>query len=203
MTATSLRRELNRVESFEFVAHPLANMFPMIEGQAFEDLKGDIARQGVLVKITLFEGKILDGRNRYKAGIEIGFKFGAENFTQFDGTSEEAELWVISTNLHRRQLTAKQKQEMVIERIRKSPHMSARQIAKLLGVSHTMVADQKERLQNPPDLKEFKKFKETWEGLSDKYRQAFVKEFNIDIVDIQRLVVEPCSAANPEGYVVS
>ena len=31
-----------------FVAHPLANMFPMIEGQAFEELKRDIAAQGIL-----------------------------------------------------------------------------------------------------------------------------------------------------------
>jgi hypothetical protein len=31
-----------------FVAHPLANMFPMIEGNAFEELKRDISAQGIL-----------------------------------------------------------------------------------------------------------------------------------------------------------
>jgi hypothetical protein len=34
-----------------FVAHPLANMFPMIEGNAFEELKRDIAAQGILEPI--------------------------------------------------------------------------------------------------------------------------------------------------------
>ena len=31
------------VELLSFIAHPLANMFPMIEGNAFEELKRDIA----------------------------------------------------------------------------------------------------------------------------------------------------------------
>ena len=177
-------------------AHPLANMFPMIEGQAFEDLKADIRRQGILVAITLYQGKILDGRNRYAAAKAIGFTFTKDNFTQFEGSVEEAELWVISTNMLRRQLTAKQKQEMVADRVRKSPKMSNRQIAKLLAVSHTMVADARERIFNPPAVKEFSKFKDTCENLSDDHRLAFVKEFAVDIADLQRAVVEQSSTSN-------
>ena len=52
-------------------AHPLASQFDMIEvgedGQAtFESLKASIAKEGIHAKITLFEGKILDGRNRIR-----------------------------------------------------------------------------------------------------------------------------------------
>src|SRR6516225_5263705 len=50
-----------------FLAHPLANMFPMIEGSAFEELKRDITSQGILEPIRLYQGMILDGRNRYAA----------------------------------------------------------------------------------------------------------------------------------------
>src|SRR6516164_799652 len=121
-----------------YIAHPLANMFPMIEGNAFEELKRDIAAQGILEPIRLYQGMILDGRNRYSAAKACGHEFSVDDFVQWEGTLAEAEAWVISTNLHRRHLSAKQKQEMVRDRIRKTPEMSNRQIAKLLGVSHTM-----------------------------------------------------------------
>jgi ParB-like chromosome segregation protein Spo0J len=179
-----------------YIAHPLANMFPMIEGGAFEELKRDISAQGILEPIRLYQGMILDGRNRYAAAKACGHVFSLDDFIQWEGTLAEAEAWVISTNLHRRHLSAKQKQEMVRDRIRKAPEMSNRQIAKLLGVSHTMVADERERTLNPPELRRFAEFKRTWEGLSDEHRQAFVQEFNRDIVDLQRSLVEDCSTGN-------
>src|SRR6516225_5412295 len=39
-------------------------------------------------------------------------------------------------------------------------------------------------------------FKRTWEGLSDEHRAAFVQEFNIDISDLQRSLVEQSSTGN-------
>ena len=72
---------------------------------------------------------ILDGRNRYAAGKAGGHQFTAEDFKEWIGTVEEAEAWVLETNLHRRHLTAKQKKEMVRARIKKCPGMSNRQIA--------------------------------------------------------------------------
>src|SRR5262249_39124543 len=96
-----------------FIAHPLANMFPMIEGNAFEELKRDIAAQGILEPIRLYQGMILDGRNRYAAAKACGHTFTVDDFVQWEGTLAEAEAWVISTNMHRRQLTTKQKQEVI------------------------------------------------------------------------------------------
>jgi hypothetical protein len=179
-----------------YSAHPLANMFPMIEGREFDQLRDDIAQRGILELIRLYQGMILDGRNRYAAAKACGHTFTLDDFVQWEGTVTEAEAWVISTNLHRRHLTAKQKQEMVRARIRKSPEMSNRQIAKLLGVSHTMVADERDRTLNPPELKRFAEFKRTWEGLSDEHREAFVREFNTDLVDLQRSLVEQSTTGN-------
>lgn len=188
---------------FEYAAHPFANMFPMIEGTEFENLKASIAKSGILEPIRLYQGMILDGRNRYAAGKACGHPFTAKDFKEWTGTIEEAETWVLETNLHRRHLTAKQKQEMVRARIKKSPGMSNRQVAKLLGVSHTMVADERERITNPPELKKFQEFKSTWEGLSDEHRKAFVKEFNTDLCDLQRSIVEHSSTENPKAGVAA
>src|SRR5215813_5778993 len=104
-----------------YIAHPLANMFPMIEGNAFEELKRDIAAQGILEPIRLYQGMILDGRNRYAAGKACGHEFSVDDFVQWEGTLAEAEAWVISTNMHRRQLTTKQKQEVIEGMLRKYP----------------------------------------------------------------------------------
>jgi ParB-like chromosome segregation protein Spo0J len=188
---------------FEYVPHPLANVFPMIEGVEFENLKASIAKSGILEPIRLYQGMILDGRNRYAAGKACDYQFTAKDFKEWTGTIEEAEAWVLETNLHRRHLTAKQKQEMVRARIKKSPGMSNRQIAKMLGVSHTMVADERERISNPPELKKFQEFKTTWEGLSDEHRKAFVREFNVDLCDLQRSIVEQCSTENLKAGIVA
>ena len=45
--------------------HELANEYPLIEGDEFANLVEDIRKKGVIEKITLHEGKILDGRNRF------------------------------------------------------------------------------------------------------------------------------------------
>jgi hypothetical protein len=53
-------------------AHELADLLPMIDGVNFENLKADIAKNGILEPILLFEGRILDGRNRYRAAKALG-----------------------------------------------------------------------------------------------------------------------------------
>jgi hypothetical protein len=47
--------------------HPLANIFPLIEGKDFADLVDDIRLNGLHEPIVLYRGQILDGRNRYCA----------------------------------------------------------------------------------------------------------------------------------------
>src|SRR5690348_1465957 len=79
-------------------SHELANLLPMIDQTNYENLKADIAKQGILEPIVLFEGKILDGRNRYRAAKELSFDFTPANFKTFEGTQIEAEAYVFATN---------------------------------------------------------------------------------------------------------
>ena len=87
---------------YEF--HEIANIFPLISEQELENLSKDIKQNGLLNKIILFEGKILDGRNRLKA-CEI-----AKITPEFDIYKGDAPLnFVISLNLHRRHLNESQR----------------------------------------------------------------------------------------------
>jgi len=61
---------------YEF--HEIAGIFPLMEKEELEALTKDIAENGLQEPIILYEGKILDGRNRYlaclQAGVEPWFK---------------------------------------------------------------------------------------------------------------------------------
>lgn len=84
--------------------HKYSNIFPMIEGEKLEELKRDIKENGLLQPIVLYENKILDGRNRYKACKELGVK---PEFESYKG--DKPLEFVISLNLKRRHLTADQR----------------------------------------------------------------------------------------------
>ena len=84
--------------------HDLANLFPLIDGEKFQALVTDIKKNGLLEPIKLYEGKILDGRNRYHACEEAGVKARTK---QYKGTDPTA--FVLSMNLERRHLTKSQR----------------------------------------------------------------------------------------------
>lgn len=64
----------------ELLTHPAADAFPMMEDKRFEELKTDLITHGQIEPITLCDGLILDGRNRYKACIQLGIKPVTRNF---------------------------------------------------------------------------------------------------------------------------
>lgn len=169
-----------------FDAHELANLLPMIDQGNYGNLKADIAKQGILEPIVLFEGRILDGRNRYKAAKELSYKFAAKDFKEFSGTYAEAEAFVFATNFLRRQMTNAQKQAVIRTMIEKYPGESNRQIARRCGISsHSVVASVREKMNEPsPEQKVFDNFKKTWDSMSEHLRSAFVKEFAPDIREL-------------------
>ena len=89
--------------SYEY--HAVANIFPMMGEPEFSELKADIAKNGLKLPIWLHEGKIVDGRNRYKACLEVGGN--VERFQEWDGVGSLVE-FVVSLNTKRRHLTPSQ-----------------------------------------------------------------------------------------------
>lgn len=121
----------------EYEFHPLANIFPLMTDDEIEVLGEDMLKHGQHEPITLFEGKILDGRNRYKAcllkGIEPRF---------IEQRPADPIAFVVSANLHRRQLNAGQR-ALVFETLANLPHGGDRrseQAAKIAACSQVAVA---------------------------------------------------------------
>lgn len=89
---------------FDLETHKFADIFPMTEGEQAEQLKIDINENGLQQSVVLFEGKILDGRNRYRACKELGIEPKIEYYE-----GEKPLEFVISGNLKRRHLTPDQR----------------------------------------------------------------------------------------------
>jgi transposase len=138
----------------ELEDHPLADIFPLMEGGKkgveFAALVEDIKAYGLREPITLFEGKILDGRNRYRAIIKasLRYKLKEENFWVFDPkVNGDPQAYVISVNLHRRHLTESQRAVIAANLATKKvgdnqyvkAGISAADAAKMLGVGEATV----------------------------------------------------------------
>ena len=84
--------------------HPFADLFPMMGAAEHKELADDIESNGLYDKIWLYEGKVLDGRNRLKACAERDVD---PKFEEYKG--KDALGFVIAKNLHRRHLTESQR----------------------------------------------------------------------------------------------
>jgi ParB-like chromosome segregation protein Spo0J len=95
--------------------HEVAGIFPMMDAGAFSELKEDIRQSGLLEPIYLLDGKILDGRNRYRACTELGIEPTTREWRGSDPVK-----FVVSMNLKRRHLKESQR-GMVAARIANLP----------------------------------------------------------------------------------
>lgn len=85
--------------------HPLSNIFPLLEGEEFDALVDDIKQRGLRQAVTLYEGLIVDGRNRARACEAAGVE------CRYEPLPPDVDVvgFVISMNVPRRHLTDSQR----------------------------------------------------------------------------------------------
>ena len=81
--------------------HPIASIFPLMDDESLDSLAADIRQNGLREPIWLFEGKVLDGRNRSTACLLAGVK---PETREFAGTRAQALAFVWSENVERRHM---------------------------------------------------------------------------------------------------
>lgn len=92
--------------------HPAAEIFPLMSEEELSKLVENIKDHGLIEPILVYEGKIIDGRNRYRASREAGVEPRYEEAELKEQTPIE---FVLSKNLHRRHLTAPQRAALAID----------------------------------------------------------------------------------------
>jgi len=141
--------------------HEVANIFPLMEGVEFESLVSDIKVNGLIEPIWVYEGKIIDGRNRYKACQKLDI---APEYKDYEG--DNALSFVISLNLKRRHLNESQR-AVVASRLANMKHggdrksdqvanlpldISQHEAAEMLNVSERMIRTVKTIERDAPEL---------------------------------------------------
>lgn len=156
--------------------HPAANLFPMMDAEAFAALKQDISQRGQRDPIVFLDGKVLDGRNRLKACQELGIEPDECEIEECDSPIA----YVLSANLHRRHLTSSQRAAIAAEALpmleaeakerqrlskgqgikvdkelptlKNGDGKAVEQAAKLVGTNRQYVQDAKKIKAETPDL---------------------------------------------------
>jgi hypothetical protein len=89
----------------DYKIHPLADAFPLIEGDEFDELVASIGQIGLREPIVMHEGVVIDGRNRLRACLQAGVD---PHFSEHaDELSVPEFIWF--KNANRRHLTADMK----------------------------------------------------------------------------------------------
>ncbi len=153
-------------------SHEVACIFPMMGEDEFRDLVVDIEANGLREPIWIYQDKIIDGRNRYRACLEAGIE---PRFQEWNGKGSPVD-FVVSLNLKRRHLTSSQKAMVALEIERQlaieakqrqgtrtdivekilqcEPGRASIQAASIVGTNQHYVTDAKKIVEQAPELKE-------------------------------------------------
>ena len=84
--------------------HELTLAFPGMTPDEFAGLKANIGRDGQEEPIVLYEGKIIDGRHRYNACVELGIEPITREFGSRERDGDSPERFVLRHNIQHRSL---------------------------------------------------------------------------------------------------
>lgn len=196
--------ELNASQVAALEAHPLSTILPPMTAGAFDALRADIAANGQRSALVLLDGKILDGRHRARALVNLG-----RGARVVDFTGEGAREFVLSSNVQRRNLSSAQS-AMIAARLvttRHGAHVVAGELSQVgaanaLNVSIRYVRDAQWLLANAPDLAD-----DVFNGdlsLSAAMRRARPAQVVVAAADADNnVVVEPSPAIVPVGDIIA
>jgi ParB-like chromosome segregation protein Spo0J len=180
--------------------HPIADVWPMMDEAKLAELADDIRKNGQLVPVWLYEGKILDGRNRWAACKIAGVEPKTKEYT-----GDEPTAFAVSLNDRRRHMNkgalaavaaelephfaadAKRRQreagkehgrgQKVVEKVpqpMEKPAIKAREeAAKSVGVNDRYVSDAKKVKAEAPEV--FERLKAGKITLQDAKREVAKK----------------------------
>ena len=129
--------------------HPLSMAFRMMTAEEYAEFLSDIRANGLRDAVVLYQGKILDGRNRYKACQEAGI---VPHFIEFVGDDEAAERFVESKNAHRRHLSVEERLDRVRKKLKADPEKSNRVIAEETKTDRETVQKERKKLEEAGEI---------------------------------------------------
>ena len=109
--ARKIRAKKKKQATKEYEIHPAALAFPEMGTSAFEALKKSIKENGLHHPIVLHEGKIIDGKHRYKACLELGIEPKTETW---DGKGSLTD-FISDMNINRRDVTKNQRYAIALK----------------------------------------------------------------------------------------
>jgi hypothetical protein len=116
------------------------------------ELGQDILKRGLLEGIALFDGQLLDGRNRLDAMEKANVRLVVDgqldrNIPHRNVNGCDPFAYVLSKNIHRRHLTNEQRLELISKLVTATPEKSDRQIAEQAKASPTTVGKIRKKLE--------------------------------------------------------
>lgn len=106
--------EENKENNHNYPIHPAANLLPLMLDEELQALAADIKRHGQREPIRLLDGQVIDGRHRLEACKIAGVKPVCLELA--DSSVDDPVEYVLSLNLHRRQLTTGQRAMIAADR---------------------------------------------------------------------------------------
>ena len=143
--------------------HPACELLPPMADAELRELGADIKKRGLQIPITILDGedgvgRLLDGRSRLDAMELVGLTVVTDGELDPDVLSQhipgntDPAGYVLSANLHRRHLTAKQKEDLIRDLLKLNPNQSDRKIGKLAKRDGKTVGEVRKKMEERAEI---------------------------------------------------